>query len=264
VPGVRRLVVFGDSYVEGQRKDPHLMITKYNPCYYLAKELGCEVENKGKFGSCNQAIANEVFRFCMNRNTDNVAFLVVWSDVRRCSTLNARMDKQKEMSFDDWQYVSSMSDRDFDARKSIGLDDYRNPAMHRMSFEHAMHSVRMICQDYDIPLLMTNSIDTVPHQSKTFFKGRDRPIRYCMGRANGQWIEGDKPNNSLFDLITGRWLREDISDLTFVVKHSMIRNAYTKDKSKFPYLTKCFHPWDEGNELIAKTLAPYIKPILEK
>ena len=260
---VRKLVVFGDSYVEGQRKDPHLMITKYNPCYYLEKELGTEVINVGKFGSANQSIANEVFRYVEREDTTNVAFLVVWSDMKRVATLHPDMPIEETMNFDRWQYVSSIG---LNRRKELEphFREMNNPVFQRMWFEHAMHGVRMICQDYNIPLLMTNSIDTSCFQDKVWYAKRDRPIHYSLGKAREQWIEGDKPNNSMFDIITDRWLREDINDLTFDVKHTIIRNDYIKDTSKYPYLTDCFHPWDEGNELIAKTLAPYIKKIIEE
>lgn len=259
---MRRLVVFGDSYVEGQRKDPHLMITRYNPCYYLEKELGVEVINNGKFGSGNQAIANEVLRFCRHNNTADTAILVVWSHTKRTSELNSRMSPQRTMEFDDWQYVSSGSKvREVDR---VHTPELYNPAFHRMWFEQAMHSVRAVCNDYGMPLLMTTSIDNDPFLNKIYWQKRDRPIDFCLAKAREQWIEGDKPNNSMFDIITDRWLKEDIQDLTFTKKHSIIRVDYEKDKTKYPYLTNCFHPWDEGNELIAKTLAPYIKPILER
>ena len=240
------------------------MITKYNPCYYLEKELGVEVINKGKFGSSNQAIANEVMRYCYRNDMRNTALLVVWSDVRRNVEVHRSINDNPDVlfDFDRWQYITGGSlDRESDR---LHKREFRNPAIHRMWFEQSVHSVRMICQDYKVPLLMTNSIDTNPLLNKVYWHKSDRHIKFQQGRMKEQWIEGDKPNNSLFDLITNRWLREDIPDLTFHLKHSMIRYHYEKDKSKYPYLTKCFHPWDEGNELIAKTLAPYIKPILEK
>lgn len=259
---MRKLVVFGDSYVEGQRKDPHLMITKYNPCYYLEKELGVEVINNGKFGSGNQAIANEVLRYCRKHGGENTAILVVWSDIKRNAELNLKMKEERIFEFDDWQFVSSGSGSKEELR--LLMPEFRNPAFHRMWFEQSMHTVRMVCQDYDIPLLMTSSIDTNPLLNKVHYQKRDRYIDFCMSKAKEQWIEGYNPNNSMLDIITNRWLKKDISDLTFDKKHTIIRNDYEKDKSKYPYLTNCFHPTDEGNELIAKTLAPYIKPILEK
>jgi len=259
---MRKLVVFGDSYVEGQRKDPKLMITKYNPCYYLEKELGVEVINKGKFGSGNQTIANAVMRFCRQNDMRNIAIVVVWSDIMRHAELNRHMTSKTAMDFDAWEYISSGSvSLEGKAYKPAA---YLNPAFHRMWFEQAMHSVRAVCNDYDVPLLMTNSIDTNPFLNTVFWYQRERHIDFCLAKAREQWIEGDKPNNSMFDIITDRWLKKDIRDLTFTKKHTMIRNDYEKDKTKYPYLTDCFHPWDEGNELIAKTLAPYIKPILEK
>lgn len=263
--GLRRLVVFGDSYVEGQRKDPHLMITEYNMCYYLEKELGVEVVNMGKFGSGNVAIANEAMRWIQKNNTSDVAFLVVWTDVKRFFEIHPAIfsNDDKILDFDQRHYlIGATSRRDADRTKYT--PEGRSPVAQRYLSETAIHGLRMLCQDFDIPLLMSTSIDTIYHMNMVDYQNKIMPIHYLQGKMKDVWIEGDKPNNSLLDIITDRWLREDIPDLTFHRKHSMIHHNRKENKSRYPYLTDCFHPWDEGHELIAKTLAPYIKPILER
>lgn len=265
--GLRRLIVFGDSYIEGQRKDPILEITKYNMCYFLGKELDIEVVNMGKFGSGNTNIAHNIMRYVSQNDVSDCAFLICWSDMSRYFALHPTVldDGDKQLQFDAWQYISSPSASRLDNEEFKRLNpETRNLGVFRMLTEQAIHSVRSICDDYRIPFLMTNSIDSSFLLNKWTWRNEVREIGLIKGRVKERWIEPHLPNNTIFDILTGHWLREDIREGTMSEKHGTIRRDYEKDKSKYPHLTGCFHPTDSGNELIAKTLAPYIKPILEK
>lgn len=261
----RRLVVFGDSWVQGQRKEPKLEITPYNMVYQLGRKLGCEVENKGKFGASNEAIANEAIRYISNNDTSDVAFVIFFSEHKRIVELSEHAFRDNELlfDFDRWQVITGASSR-LEAIRTEYFPHYRHPAYWRLMFENSLHCLRMLCQDYGIPVLFGNSIDTTSHVGKVRWQSGSRPIRYELGKANEQWIGGNKPNNALLDILTNRWLKEDIQDLPYQQKIHMINNDYLRDRNKYPMLTLCIHPTDEGHEYIADTLAPYIRPILEK
>ena len=265
--GRRRLVVFGDSWVEGQRKIPKLEITPYNMVYHLGQKLGCEVVNRGKFGSSNESIGNEVIRWISNNDTSNDVFLVVWSEMKRIVEQNRHVFRDTNTGaiyrYDDWQHLTGGSREHEDIRTKY-FPHFRAPAYHRLMFENCMHCIRMLCHDYDIPFLMSNSIDTTPMHGTIYYQGKDRKINYQMGKSLDDFIEGYKPNNSLLDILTNRWIREDVQDLSMITKHSVLMNDYDRNPDKYPLLTKCVHPTDEGHEFIAATLAPYIQPILEK
>lgn len=261
----RRLVVFGDSWVQGQRKHPKLEITPYNMVYHLGRKLDCKVENMGKFGASNEAIANEAIRYINNNDTSDIAFFVCFSEHKRIVELSEHVfrDNKRIFDFDRWQVITGGSSR-LEAIRVEHFPHFRHPSYHRLCFENSLHCLRMLCQDYGIPVLFSNSIDTSSHIGKVRFQGGERPIRYELGKANEQWIEGDKPNNALLDILSDRWLREDIKDLPFQLKLHTINNDFLRDPDKYPMLSLCIHPTDEGHEYIADTLAPYIRPILEK
>lgn len=260
----RRLVVFGDSWVEGQRKIPKLEITPYNMVYHLGRKLGCEAVNRGKFGSSNESIVNEAIRWISNNDTSNDVFLVVWSEMNRIIQQHPTVLKSDNIyNYDGWQHLTGGS-REHEAIRVKYFPHFRAPAYHRLMFENSMHCIRMLCIDHDIPLLMTNSIDTTPMHGTIYYQKKNRPIHYEMGKAKDSFIEGYKPNNSLLDLLTNRWLREDIQDLSMITKNKFLANDYQQNRHKYPLLTECVHPTDEGHEYIAETLAPYIRPILEK
>lgn len=251
--GLRRLVVFGDSYVVGgvDPYTPEANIHK-NFTYHLGQRFGIETFNAGFTGGCNMAIANCVMRFITNnRLEENDAFFVCWSDIRREPIVKERYwneDYENEL-FIDTKY-----------------DKLEHPAIHRIQFEASVHSVRMICHELGIPLIMTNSVDVNATLGVSYY-GRKKeyiPLKYCYGNMKEQWIEMDKPNNCLLDIVSGAWLRDDVPNQPFFIKHNELRKKYNEDPSKYPYLTKCFHPNEEGHKLVADTLAPYIQPLLEK
>lgn len=261
---MRRLVVFGDSYVEGQRKEPKLMITPYNMCYYLEQELGVEVVNMGKFGSGNIAIMNEVMRYMQREDTSNDAFLIVWSAHMRFFEMHPVVFKTKKLfEINDRHYlVGAGRARDQDRIKY--LPEARNPVTMRYFAETAIHACRALCKDYNIPLLMSNSIDNTYMIDRYFWQNKERPLEHLHGNSLDDFIEGGKSNNTLLDIISGNWLKEEEHELGYHLKHKVITQQLREDRTKLPLMTRCIHPWDEGHKVIAETLAPYIKPILEK
>jgi len=257
---VKKLIVFGDSYVEGVRKIPRTEVTDYNICYWLEKELGVEVVNYGKNGASNQSIAEAFFRWDQTvKNRSDFLVLFVWTDPNRASEVH--LNSINTTKFDGWQYITG-------AWHTPDLK-YRNPALCRMWFEQSMHSCRMLCEDRSLPYIMTSSVGNDWFLNKQLFGEDDngRPIisniNFQFGRAKENWIEPKLPNNSMLDIISNNWLNKDRLDNINIIKLRRYKEDFRKDKHQ-ETLTWCLHPTDEGNKLIAKTLAPYIKRKLEE
>ena len=253
--------------MQGQRKDPILEITKYNMCYFLGKELNVEVVNMGKFGSGNSTIAHNVMRYVSQNDVSDCAFLVCWSFIDRHFALHPKIihDNEMVLDYDNWEYITSASRARFeDPIFKHAYPEARNLGVQRMLTEQAIHSVRSICDDYRVPFMMTNSMDSSFLTNKWHWQGDVREIQFIKGRVKENWIEPHLPNNTLYDIIIGRWLREDIMEGTMLEKHTLVHHDYKKNKEKYPHVTGCYHPTDSGNELIAKTLAPYINKILQE
>lgn len=262
---LRRIVVFGDSYVEGGRRnlknrnqtlhngyiktgktrEPEVEITPYNMCYYLKKELDIPVLNMGKSASSNTNISHSVMRYIQKNDVSGCMFLVCWSILRRFFALN-----------DDGEITHLCPKRIVKNDLKENYPEHDSLMIHRMLTEQAIHSVKSVCADLNIPLLMVNSID------HSFFDKKGIP--FVTGRLEDQWIEARKPNSTLFDIVNGRWLRNDMPESCFENKFQSIRRDWEKDSTKYPYLTGCMHPTDEGNRLIAKTLKPYIIKVKEQ
>jgi hypothetical protein len=260
---MKKIAVFGDSFVEGARRisQTDIEITDYNICYWLEKELGVEVHNYGKGGASNQSIANSFFRWARKDRSDFLV-LFVWTECNRGTIVNPiHKDGQ---NFNTWQYITSA----WSANQDDPERRYRNPALGRMWFEQSMQSCRMLCEDKSIPYLMTSSVtnDWFLHK-QLFNQDNGRPIisniDFQFGRAKENWIEPHLPNNTMLDILSNNWLNKDRLDNINIIKLRRYKEDFRKDKHQ-ETLTWCLHPTDEGNKLIAKTLAPYIKRKLEE
>lgn len=260
---LRRLVVFGDSFVQGYSIQGSIEnVTPFNMCHFLEKELGVEVINCGLRGSSNLAIANKVFRYIQYNDMTDTSILVVWSDTARAMELNHQyITDDTLMNFDYTDYIVGGT-HEFDNRR-LTLQEYRNVAALRLNSETAYHSVRMICQDYNVPVLMTNSFDNTMFEQKVFFQREPRDINYIQGKMKACWIEPEHSSNTLLDIIIGEWLVEvDNKPMWLPQRIQRVKHITRENSSKYPNITMCIHPTDLGNALIAKTIAPYILPIL--
>jgi len=262
---LRRLVVFGDSFVEGYRAYPEAEVTRFNMCHFLERELGIEVVNCGRRGAGNTSIANKIFRYIQSNDMTNTSILVVWSGIDRSMELNHEYIKNndKYMDFDYPDYIVGGT-RKFE-KERLELEEYRNISTLRLQAEISYHSVRMICQDYDVPVIMTNSFDNTLFERKRTFQKRPRDINYIHGKIKDCWIEPEHPSNTLLDIIIGEWLEEiDDKPMWLPQRIHRVKHIVRSDPSEYPDISICVHPSDLGNELIAKTLTPYILPILQE
>lgn len=263
--GLRRLVVFGDSYVQGYRSKPTIQINELNFPYYLSKELGVEVINKGHHGHSNLAIAHDVMAFIRETPEEelpNYAFLICFSDWQR----DTKRDRVREPSPDTdgalegivwsrWPHVEPP-----------------DPTILRISTEMAYLGLKQLCYKYDIPYRMINSfdhqpfIDTLEIYNAILHEGgriTDQRIGSCpwrieSPRGDSHWIESESIYNTIMDIIVENWLSEEdkMPPLQYVRYHRL------KEENR-RYLTGCSHPNVAGSKLIAKTLAPYIQTILK-
>ena len=263
---MRRLVAFGDSYVEGYRSKPHVNICENNFVNLLGKELGLEVVNKGYRGNGNSIIANDVFRYVMNepssvekrRFLQDCIFLVVWSAPVRGFMMGTE-DWGRWGDFERDQYLVGIKDHVYKENRYL-RETIANPVVNRMQYEQAVHSVRMLCYDYKIPLVMTNSVDSSFLTNNVSWANRERHLPHYNGGISEYWIEKDKPNNTLMDIIMNRWL-SDLSHMAYHTKHLYAKRELPNNKE---LMTGCLHPTDKGHEVIAEKLLPYLKKVLEK
>lgn len=254
--GLRRLVIFGDSFVEGYIKHPKVHIIEKNFGWHIGQKTGVEVVNMGRHASCNMTTMNNVFRYIQNEDVTNTAFLVVWSESSRLTVVR----NPDSFKFQDYFYMDGMRKKLFrDERTIRDFPHFRNHAYLRMYYESAIHSVRQICADYDIPLLMTNSIDNVFSSDRTHHRGRRVDMTYLRGKVDS-YIEVGEINNTLLDIISDSWLMPVMNTqkpITLLDKLKVLDNRVRK--GMYPHMTMCMHPNEKGHELIAETLLPYIE-----
>jgi len=260
---LRRLVVFGDSYVQGYRVDPVPRIENFNFPYYLADELGTEVFNLGHHGHSNLAIANDVMSFIRKTPKDELkdyAFLICFSDWLRQTERNPSIEDAnlhhalKGIVWSRWPQVKDPDE-----------------ATLRITTEMCYLGLKQLCQELDIPYRMINSFD---HQNfcdtldiwvpKMYDDGRVEDVRlgsktWKMQGPSGDpnWIESGSSYNTLFDIILGHWLMDDakLAPTLYLKTHKL--RKYDRQ-----YMAGCGHPNIAGNKLIARTLAPYLEPII--
>jgi cellobiose-specific phosphotransferase system component IIB len=261
---MRRLVVFGDSFVEGYRRVPAPNVTEFNMCHYLSEELGVDVLNLGFRGNSNLAIANSVLRFIVNELDDSseVAFLVVFSGWERVTL------RTKQRSHERVGALVGVSVKPHNIGKVVidGQGVSSDMAILRCQTELAYLGVKQACQEHNIPVRFINSID---HQifidklesSKIYEDGSIEIMGSFSLKSikpnDETWIEPNSLYNTLLDIITDRWLHEGEKGSP-EENHRMLRGS----SKKFPGCTSCFHPTISGNKKIAKILSPYLKQIL--
>ena len=261
---MRRLVVFGDSFVEGYRKVPTRHVTQFNMCHYLSEELGVEVLNLGFRGHSNLSIANSVLRFVANEVTDlsEVAFLVVFSGWERLTL------KTPQKTHEQVGALVGIPVKPHNIGQVVidGQGVSSDTAILRCQTELAYLGVKQVCQEYGIPVRFINSIDhqmfidkvenSKIHEDGSLEVLGSFPLK-SIKPTGETWIEPNSLYNTLLDIITDRWLHEGDKG-TPEENYRRLRGS----SDKFPGCTSCFHPTISGNKKIAKILSPYLKQIL--
>lgn len=275
---MRELVVFGDSYVEGYYRDENgeMCFVDKKLGKWLSHYLKVPVLSAGFRGHSNVAISYDINTYIRTRPLDNVAFLIIWSDPKRNYAINDSVEgidqffKVVGRGVD--QFLEENSDK-----------DHVGDCMTRWLTESAYNSTVNILNDHNIPFMMTNSVSNEMFKGRRLDWGRvknedgsDGSRLYINGyhkqedykfifdkeKIKEHYIEPENLNNTLYDIVTGRWIND--KDVRF---HNYIKTAIDRENKIWetnPYVFKDLHPNEKGYRLIAKTIAPYIKPILEK
>jgi len=248
-----KLVVFGDSWVEGYRLYPKHAVNNLNICHYISEFIPeINVENIGFRGNSNASIASSVLEYVQNNDTKDCVFLVSFTEWNRHSLVeddNQIKPEYKIVNFRSGSVEESISK---ELKRRITLE------FHRYNYQSAYYSVLGICQSMGIPVRFTNSICDQQLHSHVYDSYENRFVRLPFVSMKKYWIEPDTNYNTMYDILTGDWLdqRDNVSYL-------MRREKYNKErKHSERYFTRCIHPTAEGSRLIAKTLCPYIEQML--
>jgi hypothetical protein len=232
-----KFIVFGDSFVNGlislPKRNSEAERERINFAYKIYKNYKTftEYENISKPGASNDQIAYWVYKYIRNflssdsRNfLDNYFFLIVWSAPVRANSYSWESDEynEREIAEKNWYYETDMK----------------------------ILAVAHLCDQFKIKYAMINSFTQNQYDSPIF--SYDNPY-------NVQWINGDKPFNTLFDIVTEKYCTSNTNynddDLRYVHHHHIV-NAESS------LVAPCGHPTDKGHDLIAYTLIPYIDNIL--
>lgn len=249
---LRRLVVFGDSFVEGyydDRKEGQRVFDQ-TFVHHLGELLEVEVLSLGKSRSSNLAISNQVMSHIRNTDEDSLkkdVFLVVFSEWNRL-TFRSRVHDSEDPNV-------------LGGKVPENIDQNKEPIC-RTETENSYLAVSHICQKLNIPYRMINSfcyqsfLDTITVWESGRRLGRkDWSMISPSGDKN--WIENNSLYNTLYDICAERWMKTgDKPPMVDYLKHTKM----TSDKK---YFTECMHPNEKGHRLIAETLSPYIKQILK-
>jgi len=255
---MKDLVVFGDSFVEGYNNTDFTVVE--NPFgKIIADHYDVPFENKGKRGHGNFSISYDVFNYVRNNETSNKAFLICFSGWRRGYRLihegsPSYIPKQKRLP----SVVGGIPS------KIRYQEEVCSPFIHRHWTEMSIFSCVELCRHYNIPFLMTNSFCE-------FLAFED--WNWIFNKENwSYWIEGTKWNNTLYDILLGRWLNDDIISFKRKALDNRKQQEFNmlsgvkplKNNEATKYITLCQHPTVAGHKLIAETLIPYCREIIQE
>lgn len=257
---MKKLVVFGDSFVEGYTKAGKI---ENNFVKLLGDYLEVETINIGFRGHGNIAISYDVLNYVRNFDTSDTVFLVVWSEWDRQYLINDSIAGQ----YDRFTYLAGIQAGNLNFSTEL-----RDDGVKRWQSEMAYYGVCNVLREADIPFLMISSqcnqmlfdFRMVPKPSEDGKGGilvpDSRPFKFIRSEKSLQehWIEYPSTNNTLFDIIIDNWLNE--KPRYYVLKISHVRSK--QNRLNYDKMTIDLHPNEEGHKLIAKTLEPYIRRIL--
>ena len=275
---MRRLVIFGDSFVEGFRSLPIDETTQFNFPYYLSKELDVEVINLGHRANSNLAIANDVLSFVRPKTKDELseyAFLICWSQWERGTVRNEVVyDKNADYALRGHLVSRTVSNK----------TPYEHVSL-RANTELSYLGIKQLCEMNDIPYRMINSYDFQPYLDRLdkidcISLGKEAVSDIVRKEAvsdivigshdweminsknDPNWIESQSTYNTLLDMCAEEWLFDKVHGHK---KRSVFDHLhYVRSKREDnKYITLCGHPNIGGNQIIARTLAPYLKEIIK-
>lgn len=244
----KRLVAFGDSFVEGLIKDTsHPLVEnekKGNPTWHrheinfatlIANDFDLEIKNYARRGQGNNYIASRVWDHFRQEDVSQDILLIVWSGFHRPIPY-------------------------FTCEQEYWGN--HNMYGHKYTMDEiSIFGVMQLCKMAKVPYLMSNSFvdwhalendeDTMKakniHNVETLFCSQKwfEPENY---------IEWGQSNNTLIDICAGTWNHKNP-----IVMRSPIREHSQMKIKNNDAIASCWHPNEKGHRLIADTLKPYIE-----
>lgn len=208
--------------------------------------LGCEVVNLGRHGHSNFAIMSDFVDWIEKQDTSNDAFLVCWSAMDRTTYRNS----EKKHRFYGYEYQLAVERFGFVDKSNTVHDPYFT----KLQSMGAYHTVKNLCKEKNIPYLMTNS---VCHQGQ-MDKLNGLELKGYYPKDDPNWIEPQNNWNTLSDIIQEWWLKDIPKPDVNLWRQLLIQHRNKR------FVREDHHPNEEGHRLIAETLSPYIKKIVEE
>lgn len=227
-----KLILCGDSFPAGQIKDPSIPKEEYETISFGFHLFNCigefkEYHNVSRPGAGNESILHQIYKYIRDNDATDCFFLISWSGITR----NCLYDKNQD------EYRNAAG---FDPRLGI-TQEQRIDFQFRM--DHLILSAIKLLETYNLNYIMTSSFNNILLEggmiTKEFVKNN---------RIN--WISPERPNNSLFDIITYEWHNnKHVDSMTNHTEYQDNRNALLAD---------CLHPSRLGHKKIAKIIFPEI------
>lgn len=224
-----KLIAFGDSFTYGLIKEPVRLAEKQchlnsfiNHLANMIPEFNGSWDNYAQCGSSNKAIASVLYNTLPKIDLKNSFIFIGWSTHTR-NTEWSREFKQYRTRV--WERHDTMDRLLFDTESSILF-------------------VENLLTKLNVPYCMVQAFHD--HTEDNFLIKKDYEYK--------NWINWNKPNNTLFDICTNRYLsKKKFSD----------NKIYFRDRNvDKKYLAECLHPNEQGHKLIASTIKPYIEKII--
>jgi len=223
----KRLVVFGDSFIDGLIKDPDRNPPEEREqirfTTHLSKLLNIEIINEGFSGGMGlNGLTWKIWDWVNNNTLENTYILVFWSGPGRYHTYDPVNNRYKI--------------------------NHEEMSKYHIDFENEINirAILNLLKD-KVPLLMSNSFFDFKYLSMSSSFKDD---------VKDYWIEPDAYNNTLMDIICKRFLDNNPIEKWWL--------EHSASEVNNEYIAPCKHPSALGHKLIANTLLPYLENFINK
>lgn len=232
----------------------------------ISKMLSISVHNRGVSSHSNTAIVSDFWDYVINDYREGDFVLMCWTNWNR---LTVRGDKMFRNGYSSDSFTNRFSSfttgkmmtqdpEALEIHSELGdhvdtTDTLEDDYFKLLQSATAYHMFKNICNQKNIKHLQISSF---------CHDGFNNKIRPVWDRNDPDWIEVGSDYNTLIDIIMERWIKEgkkiEFKKWIRAVEHHNMEKGYR-------YFNKLdLHPNEEGHQLIAETLAPYIKKKLEE
>ena len=225
-----RIIAFGDSFTMGLITEPErysIQQSHENSFINRLKHL-LPVDkciNLADPGASNLQILFNLRKWLLNNSYEDTFVFIGWTTFTRESVWDEEQAR----------YITNTKNRTTDIRQTTH------------DTECAILSACSMLERLNIKYCMIQAFEDHTRLEKDFLINKNIEIP--------GWINWKNNNNTLWDICLERYLEpKKYSDALEYFKRRKVKNT--------KYLADCLHPSPEGHQLIANTLAPYIKEIL--